>query len=64
MTAYDVAKWKICEVRAMDMGIKITARTTFVLHDKKGLILGNVGTVDELFAFLCGYEHSVKKGSR
>ena len=61
MTAFDVATWERCKELADMFGVKIEVRTTFKLRDKKGFMLGVLGTVTEVYAFLCVYEHSTHK---
>ncbi len=61
MTAFDVATWERCKELADMFGVKIEVRTNFELCDKKGSMLGVLGTVAEVYAFLCGYEHSTHK---
>jgi hypothetical protein len=62
MTAFDIAKWERCKELADMFGVKIEVRNNFKLTDKKGCMLGVLGTVAEVFAFLCGYEHSTHTG--
>jgi len=58
MTEHDVAQWKRCEELATDFGVTIKLKRGFELSDKRGMMLGVLGTVAEVWAFLCGYEHS------
>jgi hypothetical protein len=64
MNVYDVSQWKRCEALAIDYGVTIKLRRGFELTDEHGAMLGVLDTVVEVWAFLCGYEHSraSKKG--
>ena len=58
MNAYDVAKWERTKEIAKACGVTWKVRETIELYDANGITLGYQPTVDEAFAFLCGYEHS------
>ena len=58
MNAYDVAKWERTKEIAQACGVTWKVRDTIELYDAKGLSLGHQPTIDEAYAFLCGYEHS------
>jgi len=60
MNGYDIQKWKRCEELAYQFGARIDVNEGFRLLDRGGTNLGVFGTVDEVYAFLCGYEHSCK----
>lgn len=60
MTAADVAKWERCKELANMFKVKIDVRSAFRLEYKKDC-LGVLWTVDEVYAFLCGYEHSTHR---
>lgn len=58
MTARDVTKYESCREIADRIGVKIEARWELIaLTAKDGACLGGLSTVDELYAFLCGYEY-------
>ena len=58
MNTYDVAKWERTKEIAQACGVTWKVRDTIELYDAKGFSLGHQSTVDEAFAFLCGYEYS------
>lgn len=58
MTVHDVAQWHRCEELSEDFGVTIRLGRGFELTDKRGMMLGVLYTVAEVWAFLCGYEHS------
>lgn len=58
MDAYDVAKWERCKELAVDLCVTMELHGSFLLRDKRGIALGTQASVEELYAFLCGYEHS------
>lgn len=57
MTSQDVSRWLCCQELAKIFKIKITLKRGFELTDKNGLMLGVCETAEEVYAFLCGYEH-------
>lgn len=61
MNGYDVAKWERCKELAAEFGVLIKVWDNFELTDQRGLSLGGLCSVDEVYAFLCGYEHSTHK---
>jgi len=60
MNGYDIQKWQRCEELAELLGVGIDVNEGFRLTNTNGLNLGVFRTVDEVYAFLCGYEHSCK----
>ena len=58
MNGYDIQKWNRCLAIAEPCGVEIEVKDGFFLRDIDGLNLGSFGTVAEVYAFLCGYEHS------
>jgi len=58
VNTYDVAKWERTKEIAQACGVTWKVRDTIELYDAKGFSLGHQSTVDEAFAFLCGYEYS------
>ena len=64
MNGYDVQKWKRCEELAQTCGVSFEIYNAFRLIDARGFTLGTLGTVDEVFSFLCGYEHSCKPNDK
>lgn len=60
MDGYTLQRWERTQALATLCGVRIGLSDMISLRDKKGLGLGCFGTVDEAFAFMCGYEHSVK----
>ena len=55
MNVYEIQKWQRCQELARENGLTIELVSSFRLTDKNGLNLGEVETVAELFAFICGY---------
>ena len=60
MNGYDIQKWKRCEELVELLGVTIDVKEEFMLRNFEGLNLGAFSTVDEVYAFLCGYEYSCK----
>ena len=57
MDAFDVAKWERCKEIAIETGVIITVNETFLLTNKfTQSTLGKLDTLDEVYAYLCGYE--------
>jgi hypothetical protein len=55
-TARDIGKWERCKEIASELGVAIRLSEGFMLtHD--GLTLGVMYSLDEVYGFLCGYEH-------
>ena len=52
-------KWQRINEIAEACDVAIELRSMIELTNKKGLFLGVFNTVNEAFAFLCGYEHNV-----
>ena len=59
-TAREIGKWEKCKQLASEIGVTITLNEYFVLTHKK-LNLGVLYSVDEVYGFLCGYEHGRDK---
>ena len=65
MNAYDIIKWNRCNELAEKCSVEMDIDEKFVLYknlenDERGSILGAFNTVDEVYSFLCGYEHSIR----
>ena len=58
MTVNDVAQWERAKELAYGSVVTIRLKGGFELTDSRGHMLGVFGTVAEVLAFLCGYEHS------
>ena len=58
MNAYDVKMWERAKEIAELCYVKYELTNVISLKDSDGLFLGCFETVAEVFAFLCGYEHS------
>jgi hypothetical protein len=57
MDAYKLQKWKRIEELMEELKIKYILRTNIEIIDYKGLCLGHFETVDEVYAFICGYSY-------
>ena len=64
MNGYDIQRWKRSEKLAVLLDVDIEIYEGFRLRDIDGLSLGTFGTIDEVYAFLCGYEYSCKPNIR
>jgi hypothetical protein len=56
MNGFDVQKWKRTEEIAALCGASWEVREGFKCFDHHGSIMGHFETVNEAFAFICGYE--------
>ena len=60
MDGFAVQKWERTKELAIECGVKWQLSDRIQLFDHKGMGLGHFNTVAEAYAFLCGYEHSIK----
>ena len=59
VTVKDIEKWqRACEI-AKRCNLKIKLKETFSVEKPNELAAARVESLDELFTFLCGYEHAV-----
>jgi len=59
MDGYVIQKWNRCNSIAKTCKVKIeVSENGFRIYDINQLTLGSFRTVAEVYAFLCGYEHS------
>jgi hypothetical protein len=57
MTGYQLQKWERTKELAKLCNVTWQLRKDIAFFTVKGLSLGSFETVDEAFAFMCGYEH-------
>ena len=57
MDIRDVNVWERCKELAKRCGVIVELRGVFSMTASDGRSLGGVETTEELYAFLCGYEH-------
>jgi hypothetical protein len=58
MDIHDVWQWERCKELAKSFHVTIQLKRGFELSEKNGMMLGVLPSVAEVYAFLCGYEHS------
>lgn len=56
MDAHKVQKWERTKEIAKACGVTWKVRDMIELYDQHGMNLGYQATVDEAYAFLCGYD--------
>jgi hypothetical protein len=57
MDAYTIKRWERIRELTDELELEISIYDYFELLTKEGMSLGIFKTVDELYAFVCGYEH-------
>ena len=57
MDAYQIQVWDRCKELAEHCAVTLEVKDSIYITDDRGHALGGFNTVDEVRAFLCGYEH-------